>query len=176
MEFTINTKEKNKREKKPRYVVHVDFMEGDADGYQTDKLKFYADDETDMLNLPRFVLAVAMCCAAYPRGRGGYDEYNGLAEYDAFFSEEVYGNHYDFLDENGDLSEEELDELAYEYVKKLNPDGYYMDHPSDSSYISTSFDGYNIVFIDSKGNKSPVEVTFNEEELAKIEKAKTYFR
>ena len=112
MDFTIKESKKKKRDKKPHYVVHVEFMEGDADGYQSDKLKFHVDDEGDMEDLERFVLAVAMCCAAYPNGRGGYDEYHGLPEYDAFFAEEIDEDFYDFLDKDGKLTDEELRDKA----------------------------------------------------------------
>ena len=177
MEFKIIKKTKKKRTKKPYYRVEVDFMEGDADGSQSDTLEFYEDDANDMKNMSRFVMAVACCCAAYPNGRGGYDEYNGLPEYDAFFLEEEYNlDYYDFLDEGDELTEDEFHEKVHQYVNKLNPDGIFMDHPSDSSYISTSFNSYCITHVNSEGDKSQVEVTFNNDELNRIQEAREFFK
>jgi len=156
MKLKIKKTGVDKRRRTPHYVVSFEFMEGDADGEQNDEVEFDVD-ETD--NMEKLILALACCNAAYPKGRGGYDEYNGLPEYDAYFCE-------DNCDEEGNRSKEHI---------KLNPNDIYIEHPSDSNYLTTSFRGYDVTFIDEHGDSSGVKITFNKEEKARIERSENWF-
>ena len=172
MKIKIKGKKKQ-RTQVPHYVMRVEFMEGDADGSQTKKIKFKEDEGEDM---ERFILAVEGCNHAYPSGRGGYDEYNGIPEYDFFFAEEIdFDEGYDDVIGDRDI-EEDYDEIYDELKAKHNPNGIYMDHPSDSSYFSTSFNGWTLVFVDADGNKQDVDVTFSDEEKVRFEEIKKILR
>ncbi len=162
------------RKNTPHYKFTIDFMHGDADGYDREVLTF---EEGDIGKYEGIILATVICCAAYPNGRGGYDEYNGLPEYDAFFCEDVGIDDYDHLDPEDKLTEDELHKKIREYLKEYNPTEIYIEHPCDPpSGISSSFDGYSLIHIDAEGNKSKVEIEFSEEEKKKIKKAKTFFK
>lgn len=191
MEIIIG-KGKQKRRRDPHFKVTVSFMEGDADGYQSDSVTFTPDEED---HLKKFIMACARCCAAYPRGRGGYDEYHGLPEYDAYFLEDYPDPHHypDLMKENGFVEKSLVpapeygrrtewvdtmddDRNPYEWLgryltEKYNPGEFGCDHPSDTNYISTSFDGYSVEFIDENGDKRPVTVNFTKDELAYINEA-----
>lgn len=139
-------KKTKKRGKTPHYKLYISFMEGDADGYQTKVVKF---NEGDIESLKATIMAVARCNAAYPNGMGGYDEYFGLPEYDAFFDE--------------DADEDIID--------KYNPARIYIEHPRDCNYLSTSFDGYSLIHFDENSNETQIEIKFTEEELKYIKEA-----
>ena len=139
-------------------------MEGDADGNQDESIEV---DANEIEGLKPMLLALECCNAAYPNGRGGYDEYYGLLEYDAFFnSAEPDESYYDDFD----------NETLATRIKEMNPDGYVVEHPYDSNGCATSFDGYSLTYVDDDGNKSPVKITFNEKELARIEVCRKFFK
>jgi hypothetical protein len=172
MNIEIKSKKK-KRTKVPHYLMYVEFMEGDADGHQTNKIKFKEDEREDM---ERFILAVEGCNHAYQNGRGGYDEYNGMPEYDFFFGEEIGFDDGTYDDVIGDRDVDvDYDEIYEELTAKYNPNSINMDHPSDSSYISTSFRGWSIVFVDENGDKQDVKVKFNDKEKERFAEIKKLF-
>lgn len=174
MEFTIE-KGKEKRKKEPHYKLEIEFMFGDADG---EEFVSTIIDQTDIENAKSLILATACCCAAYPGGRGGGDEYDGLPEYDAFFLEDFADpDNYVFVF-NEDDSNEIAQEKVNAYLESLNPNGYGMEHPWDPTGgdMHATFRNYKLYFIDADGDKSNVKITFNEEELAEIERAKKHFK
>lgn len=170
MELKIKEK-KVKRKREPHYKLTINFMEGDADGYQTQTHIF---DENSIESLKQTIMAIARCNAAYPNGRGGYDEYDGLPEYDAFFNDDLDLDCYDDLLSESGL--EEGDQEEFEYVQnhlkeKYNPYDIELEHPYDSNYIHTYFDGYFLVYVDENGDKCDVDITFTKEEQKYIDKA-----
>ena len=148
----------------PHYVLNINFMEGDADGWPVESMTFQEGEEED---IKRIIMAVARCSAAYPRGRGGDDEYNGLLEYDAFFNEETFNAHWDVC-------------VEYDYdladLERINPNKICINHPTDSIGISTSFEGFDLFFYDESRVKNKVKVTFTKEEKAYIAEAAKILR
>ena len=174
MEIKVNFKQSFKQPTKT-YRITVNFMEGDADGEQTKSVDF-EDTPEEIDAMKKFILALECCNAAYPCGRGGYDEYNGLPEYDAFFSECVNPKDYKKLLDENKITENEEEFIQNWLMKTYNPLQICMDHPSDSNGISTSFDGYKIVYFDESGKFFPTEVKLAEDELNRIEEAKNFFK
>lgn len=161
----------------PRYLVDITFMRGDADGYEHATMEFIAQDENQMKNLKRLVFALECCNSTYPHGRGGYDEYYGLLEYDAFFNEEIEDDFekVEDEDENPLIDNSDLKEYLAK-IKELNPDGIFIYHPSDENGIQTSFRGYKVTYFDNQGNSFPTELSFNSEEKARFEECKKHFK
>lgn len=171
MEIKVKRSAKAKRRRDPHYRVDFQFMEGDADGEQSDSIEF-DDKPEDVEAMKKFIMALECCNAAYPNGRGGYDEYDGLPEYDAFFKEELDTEHYeDFLEKQGitDIESDEAYSAVRKYLnEKYNPNEIFVDHPSDTNYISTSFDGYSVVHVDENGDETEVTITLSKEEKARL--------
>jgi hypothetical protein len=175
MEIKIKNKKKTIRPREPHYLVTFEWMEGDADGNQSDSATFNVDEVED---LKLFIVALECCNHAYPNGRGGCDEYSGLPEYDAYFTEELDVDKYEEMftdDELDELSEEERLDRITENLKPLNPSSEMFDHPSDSNYISTSFDGYEVEFIDENGDSQEVTIKFDKTEKTRFEEAEKFF-
>jgi len=170
MELKIK-KRKDKRNRKPHYIFEIEFMEGDAAGMKSDSAVVNADEVDTIHSL---ILATACCCAAYPNGRAGYDEYDGLLEYDAFFGYPNI-NYYKYL-ATKDMVDEDLKNLLSKKVEEINPQGWGIEHPSDSMGISTSFENYYLIYVDENGDESPVEIIFNEAEKARIEECSKFFK
>lgn len=186
MILEVKKKSKPKKKKTNLYELVIDFMEGDADGYQKTKVQISEEDYKNE-NLQRIfhelINTVECCNNAYPNGRGGYDEYHSVPGYSKFFQEEVEEDEL-FDDEIGNLEEEEY-EIAYkerfeEYskdrklIEKYFGNGWNgsVDHPSDSNYISTSFQGWSLVYYDSDGDQFPVKVKFTDDEKSLHKKCK----
>jgi len=167
-----NTTQRNTQ---PRYIIEVTFMHGDADHYDHESITV---PENQIETAYPFILATKCCLAAYPHGRGGYDNYNGLPEYDAFFGGDIPDpKHYQFLNPNNNLSEHELEERITEHLKELNQHEFYMEHPSDSNYgIQSSFDDIKITYIDEQDNESEVKIELSEAEQNHIKKCKNFFQ
>jgi hypothetical protein len=64
-----------KIKKKNMYSIIVNYMHGDADGY--DEQEFYFDENTpsNMLSFTQMIYELEAVGAMYPHGRGGGDEY-----------------------------------------------------------------------------------------------------
>lgn len=166
MEIKVLHDDVQKRTSKPYYRVTIDFMEGDADGSQKDYLDIEVEGDWKE-RLTSVVVALAACSAAYPNGRGGYDEYNGLPEYDCFFCDEFDETSFERLYGDTDFAKEGFEAM----MKRVNPFEYYFDHPSDSNYISTSFDGFYVEYFNENGDMHDVEIEFSKEEQKRINKA-----
>ena len=67
---------------KDRYVVEVDTMEGDADGWNQFESQRYKHSELDMLK--QYIIYCEVLLKQYPHGRGGSDDHQELP----FFEEE----------------------------------------------------------------------------------------
>lgn len=148
-------KEASKTDLKTGYKLEIQFMEGDADGYETTVEYFGDDNKVDMESLKATIMALARCNAAYPNGMSGYDTYNGLPEYDVFFDDDY----------------NEDDEEYTALVSKLNPGDVYLKHPSGYEGMTTSFDGYWLTYINPDGSEIEVEIQFTEEEQKYIQEA-----
>jgi hypothetical protein len=186
MKLEIKKKNKPKKKKTNLYELVINYMEGDADGNQRTKIQVGEDDykNEDVQRIFHELINTVECCNnAYPNGRGGYDEYDSVPGYSKFFREEVEEDEL-FDDEIGNLEEAEY-EIAYkplfeQYTKDRALIGKYfgtdwngfVDHPSDSNYISTSFDGWDLVYYDSNGDQFPVNVKFTDEEKSLHKKCK----
>jgi hypothetical protein len=177
MDLKINKDNLEKRRRTPHYVLTINFMEGDADDYHEEKVIIEPNEIDKYKNL---IFATEICNSAYQHGRGGYDNYYGLLEYDAFFAYDGIDasnyNREDFdLDEN--VSDDEFQVFLENKVKEINPLRININHPSDSnSGIFDSFDGYSLYYIDENGDSFNVDITFSEEEKEKINHTMISFR
>lgn len=183
MKLEIKKKSKPKKKKTNLYELVIDFMEGDADGYQKTKVQISEEDysnEDIQRVFHELINTVEGCNNAYPHGRGGYDEYYGVPGYSKFFKEDgEFDEDELFDDEIGNLEEAEY-EIAYkeklkEFKKERKLIEKYLgivDHPSDTNYISTSFDGWELLYYDSNGDQFPVNVKFTDEEKSFHKKCK----
>lgn len=177
MELKISKRKKEERIKTPHYILRIDFMEGDADDYHHEEI-FIEPEKLD--EYKSLILAIECCTSCYPNGRGGYDEYNGLLEYDAFFGYDgINFENYDpvdfDLDEN--ISDEDFQNFLEKKVKEINPLELEIHHPCESnSGIYDSFDGYELLYYDENGDSYSVNITFSEEEKERINYCKVKFR
>jgi hypothetical protein len=165
MEFKIIEDTKEKRHRKPYYEVDIEYMIGDADGEEHEIIEFM-DKPKDVKKMKVFILAIAGCCAAYPNGRTGSDEYGCLPEYDAIYSEEYNDDNLPEYDNEEDLN----------YYKKYRALEIYLDHPYDHNCdCGTTIRDYIVYYYDNNGDRYEVEIDFSIEELNRIEYCKTYF-
>ena len=73
--------------------------------------------------------------------------------------------------------QDKFEKLVNEKLSSLNPHGHYMDHPCESTMgIDSSFDNYSLTFVDANGDKSSVEIFFNDDENKRIKFAKNFFK
>lgn len=72
-------------EDKPKsaYEVTIDYMIGDADGWNTSTKLF-----TDMEELKQFIIWCEVLALQYPDGRGGCDNYGDLPFFEEHFEDE----------------------------------------------------------------------------------------
>lgn len=177
MILEIKKKSKPKKKKTNLYELVINYMEGDADGYQTTKVRIDEEDynkEDVQRVFHDLINTVEGCNNAYPHGRGGYDEYDGVPGYCKFFKEDGEYDEEELFDEEiGNLEGEEYDNALKlkldEFKKERKLIEKYVglvDHPSDTNYISTSFDGWELFYYDSNGDQFPVNVKFTDEEKA----------
>lgn len=186
MELEIIKSKKKEKKIVPHYVLSINF-EDSGGNCKADSVNI---DINHVDSLKQMVLAAACCCAAYPNGRAGYDEYFGLPEYDAFFTETVNPRYYkQIMVENGfqneqctmwiDTTNEKRSgySFIYEFLKnKYNPNGYYIEHPCDLNDISMSFSSYNVKYVDENGNSHKVKVKFSDNELVRIKECETKYK
>lgn len=177
MILEIKKKSKPKKKKTNLYELVINYMEGDADGSQKTKIRLsekdYNDEKIQRL-FHELINTVEGCNNAYPHGRGGYDEYHAVPGYSKFFQEEYDEDElFDNIDNlEGDEYDAALKVKIEEFEKERKIIGKYfatgwngyVDHPSDSNYISTSFDGWELVYYDSDGDQFPVKVKFTDAE------------
>ena len=177
MELEIGKRKKEERRLTPHYILKIDFMEGDADDSHQEEVVIEPEDIEKYKSL---ILAVECCNAAYQHGRGGYDEYNGLLEYDAFFGYDgINFENYDpadfDLDEN--ISDEDFQNFLEKKVEEINPLELEIHHPCESnSGIYDSFDGYQLLYFNENGDSFPVKVTLSEEEKERVNYSMLRFR
>lgn len=170
MKFLIDGKKKIKHRPLPYYRLTIDFMIGDADGKETEVLEI---EPGELGNHEGLILALECCNAAYARGMGGYDTYHGLPEYDAFFVEEVDYDAYDDMYEDG-FSDEEFHASVDKMLSDLNPNGMYLEHPDGPEGMTTSFDGYQLEYIDINGDIYTMSITLNEEEKSRVKEVSKF--
>lgn len=128
---------------KNKYKVSVDFMFGDADGDATEEV-LVDDNQDNKDELERFIKCLIMCNAAYPHGRGGYDNYNRVPDYDRYFSE--------------DWDEDQPEPSIY------------CQHPWDPAGdgIQSSFSGFSITHFDESGIERQVEYSISRPEKEEL--------
>lgn len=83
MELTLK-KQKSANTVKSVYHITVETMEGDADDYH--KIKLAVDTEEE---LKEMIIGLTLLTNAFPRGRGGYDDYCGKF-FEEYISEELF--------------------------------------------------------------------------------------
>lgn len=64
-----------------KYKIYIEFMTGDADGYESLTLFVSKSHEKDILKLLEFL---ERCAKAYPYGRGSKDTYNHVEGWNYF--------------------------------------------------------------------------------------------
>lgn len=144
MEFRIMTKPVES-EYKDCFVFEVKVMYGDADGYGKVKISgFKKDCEKSQAHMEDLVKTFEGMKAAYPHGRGGYDDYDHVEGFSRWFGGEILD---DFRDE-------------YEKMEKWEQRLYWNDWPRDPAGdgIQSSFKNYDVFYYDSLGNKHEVKV------------------
>jgi len=156
------------RNRNPHYILTIDFMNGSTSSSSTLKV-----DEKEIEDLKPLILAAACCCVAYPNGRAGYDNYDGLLEYDAFFSSYINFRAYNNIRIEGQ-SDKEFENFINDKLEEMNPDGYSIDHPNDSYGSQSSFESYSLKYVDRNGDSSKVKIKFNEEDNKRIQFAKKH--
>jgi len=176
MELEIVKKAKIERRTTPHYILKIDFMEGDADDYHHEEVVI---EPEELDNFKSLILAVECCNAAYQNGRGGYDEYYGLLEYDAFFSDDgINLENYDpeDFDLDEDISDEDFQTFLENKIHEMNPMEIIITHPCEcNSGIHDSFDGYELFYYDENGDSFPVKVHLSDEEKERVNYAMTRF-
>jgi hypothetical protein len=115
------------------YKVAIRFMFGDADGYSTTDL-FIPRNEKNDAELPRFLQFLENCENEFPHGRGGYDYYDGVEDYNRYVE-----------------GDDPPPDAPVDF-------GFYWewDAPCD---CQASFDSYKITFFDENSVEYFVEVT-----------------
>lgn len=129
IENAINIKYKN------MYVVECEAMYGDADGYGSLEVGGFIKGQ-DEAHLEDFLLFCERMKNAYPRGRGGYDDYNHIEGFDKWFDAD-------------NLSDEEYQSLP-ERVKILST--YWLNDPQGDG-MQASFKGYKVFYYNENGVK-----------------------
>ncbi len=134
-----------------------------------------------MEEVKKFIVAVEAMNHAYPRGRGGYDEYSGVYEYDLYFTEEPDLLQYEGISSLSKeyiekLTSSEYDNLNEKLYEKLNPTGINVRIPSDCNYITCSFDGWSVIFTDLEGAEYEVDTSFTQKEKDRFEKVSDILR
>lgn len=132
MKITITNKPKTKPRHPNCYCIAIKFMFGDADGYETIKLRIPRNEKNEA-ELPRFLKFLDNCDKAYPCGRGGCDNYDHVKDYDRY----VEG-----IDNPEDLDDNFIFHWQY-------------DPGCD---IQSSYDGYEITYFDENNVEYLVEV------------------
>jgi hypothetical protein len=188
MEFKIK-KTKKPNQKNPHYLYVIEFMEGDGDNYEKVKLKFKTDEKS-VLSLKETVLAIECCINAYRNGKGGYSDYHGLPEYDAFFGideDEIFecDEYFDMCIASGLKYDEdegfEDEQMAYDLITKvkiglLNTDNLKIEHPTGYHCDTTmAIEGASLHYIDEDGNKTKVSIKFNSDEKERVKECENYF-
>lgn len=173
MEVKINREKKKILNENPRYIIQAEFMFGDGDGYETIEVVV---PENELGSYKSYITALEYCNSAYPHGKGGYDDYEGVFEYNLFFESEIELD--EFMEELGFNDEEikNMDEnMTVEDADKIlktrldtiiaiqNPHDIWNYMPCYEGY-TYSFSGYSITFIDAKGTEFPCSVSFTKEE------------
>ena len=141
----LKVKKKANSKIKNSYKVIAEFMDGDADGFNTDELIVpisELEDENNMAEFESLLLTIERCNHAWPHGKGGYDGYEDV---------EGYEKH---------IGWDATSPYSMEHVS-----GGYCDD------CISSFDGWSLLYYDELGNEFPVSVTFNKDEKKSFEEA-----
>jgi hypothetical protein len=157
------------KENKPQeeYEIVLDFMEGDADGYEAIHFKFgkgRLEEPEFMKELEEFLVCVNECIRKDSRGRGGFEDYSELiSEYahinnwSKFCHEAFYDVDDEELLEDYEWTQEEVDN----YRDGIRPFFSYMV-PTYSDGWFDSYEDIEIYFYDANGDRFPVTVDFEE--------------
>lgn len=132
MKIVITNNKVPKENHRNCYSIFIQFMIGDADGYEDVKL-FIEDNEKNRVELSRFVKFLEGCRNAYPHGRGGRDKYNHIEDYSRYI-------------ENSATSNQAKDFMFYW------PGEPYSGEP-------TTFDDYSITYFDKNGDEYKTEIS-----------------
>lgn len=74
------------KETRNGYLLIVETMRGDADGYNDIEVGTFGEHDIDLLK--EVIEVCDNMLDAYPRGRGGYDTYNHIKGFERWFDDE----------------------------------------------------------------------------------------
>lgn len=145
MKFLINDKPVESQHKNC-FVVEVNVMYGDADGYgKVNVAGFRKDCEVSQAHMEDLIQTLEKMEKAYPHGRGGYDTYDHVEGFLKWFGGEI------------------LDEFEewYNGLPEWQQRFYLNDWPRDPSGdgIQSSIEDYKVFYYDENGAKYEVRVT-----------------
>lgn len=144
MEFRIMAKPVDLKYKEC-FVVEVEAMYGDADGYgEVEVSGFKRDCEKSKEHMEDLIKTLERMLKAYPNGRGGYDDYDHVEGFLKWFGGEIL---------------EEFEEF-YESLEEWEQRLYWNDWPRDPSGdgMQSSMSSYEVFYYDEFGNKYEVAV------------------
>lgn len=124
---------KPKEDNRKGYLLIIDTMIGDADGYDTVEVGCFQENE---LHLLEEVIGVCdRMIEAYPNGRGGDDDYNHIEGFEKWFTEDYEDN--------------------IENIEHLAP--FQWSYSTDGYYMQNSIEGYKVVYLDN-GEEYEVDI------------------
>lgn len=120
MELNIK---KSKLEKQPvsKYIINVQTMEGDGDGYNAFNLTF---DEKDIEEVKKVIIYCEVLKRQYPNGRGGCDDY-ALDFFDEYFNDDwnyTYDGQIQDSMEDYDVYYYDENSVKYDVSVELSPE------------------------------------------------------
>jgi len=155
------------KEAKPQeeYEIVLDFMEGDADGYEQIHFKFgkeRLEEPEFMKELEEFLVCVNECIRQDSRGRGGFEsyhdlicEYSDIKNWSKFCHEAFEDVEDEDLIEEYEWTQEEVDNRK----AGLSPFFSYMV-PSYSQGWFDSYQNAEIYYYDKNGDRFPVTIDY----------------
>lgn len=121
------------------FVIEVKGMYGDADGYGS--LSYGPFHHTEQELMTSFIEFLDRMAAAYPHGRGGYDDYYHVEGFK------------EWMDADS-LTQEEYDALP-KRIKELSQ--YWLNEPQGDG-MQASYNGFKVFYYNPYGVKYDVEV------------------
>lgn len=163
MQLEIKETKQKPIKNKNLYRIKIEFEDGHNDRPYTEKIDL-PDKYFNMENVREIflkgILVIYGCLAAYPKGKGGYEGYSEVPNYNDFF----------YCENDTDANYEPKVTDKYESILEKYMGGYF-GHPCGEDTIPR-FESCEIFHYDENGNKSEVTVTFNDEDLQYIELCK----
>lgn len=124
----------NKKIKEGFYVT-VEFMYGDADGYKKETYGPFTQKEKQYLI--NFLNMLEKCLAAYPNGRGGFDDYHSKVK------------ELKLWDMNGDCDDDAYEKLSQEERDVIERIGFEWEYCPDGYGCQASIEDYEVKYYNS---------------------------